>query len=134
MGLTDIAASAFSGVAAKVTDATAKLRRSAILYSLCAFCGVAAVVFASSASILALEPHVGDVYARLILAGFFALVVIAILLGLWLAGKPKAPAPAAQMPLNAQAQAGAAQRPVQFAQLAMIVEAVLLGYSMARRR
>ena len=133
MGLTDIAAAAFSGAAAKVTEATAKLRRSAILYSLCAFCGVAAVIFASSASILALEPHVGDVYARLILAGFFALVVIAILLGLWLAAKPKAPA-AAQMPLHAQAQAGATQRPVQFAQLAMIVEAVLLGYSMARRR
>ena len=54
MGLTDIAAAAFSGAAAKVTDATAKLRRNAILYSVCAFSGVAAVVFASSASILAL--------------------------------------------------------------------------------
>ena len=133
MGLNDIAAAAFSGVAAKVTDATAKLRRNAILYSVCAFSGVAAVVYASSATVLALEPHVGDVYARLILAGFFALVVIAILLGLWLAGNSTAPA-AAQMPSHAQAPPQAAQRSAQFAQLAMIVEAVMLGYSMARRR
>lgn len=131
MGLTDIAAAAFSGAAAKVADATAKLRRNAILYSVCAICGVTAVVFASSASVLALEPHVGDVYACLILAGFFALVVIAILLGLWLAAKPKMAA-ATQAPLHANAQS--AQRSAQFAQLAMIVEAVLLGYSMAKRR
>jgi hypothetical protein len=134
MGLNDIVASAFSGATAKLNGAATKLRRNAILYTLCAFCAVAAIVFAASASVLALEPHVGMVYARLILAAVFAVVVVAIVLALRLSGRPAA-APGAQpvqMPLHAQAQT--AQRSAQFAQLAMIVEAVLLGYSMARRR
>jgi hypothetical protein len=93
---------------------------------------VAAIVFATSASVLALEPLVGVVYARLIPAGVFALVVVGIVLTLWFSGRP-APVPVAQqMPLNPDAQT--AHRSTQFAQLAMIVEAVLLGYSMARRR
>jgi hypothetical protein len=118
-------------VMAALNGATVKLRRNAILYALCALCAVAAIVFAASASVLALEPHVGVIYARLILAAVFAVVVVAIMLGLWLARQPTT-VTAAQMPLHAQAQA--AQRTAQFAQLAMIVEAVLLGYSMARRR
>jgi hypothetical protein len=130
MRLNDIVASAFDGAFTKLNGATARLRRNAILYSLCAFCAVAAVVFAASASVLALEPHVGVVYARLILAGAFAIVVLGIVFALWLSSQPAAAAP--QMPLQAQAQT--AQRTAQFAQLAMIVEAVLLGYSMARRR
>ena len=131
MRLNDIVASAFDGAFTKLNGATARLRRNAILYSLCAFCAVAAVVFAASASVLALEPHVGVVYARLILAGAFAFMVLGIVFALWLSSQPAA-ATAPQMPLHAQAQT--AQRTAQFAQLAMIVEAVLLGYSMARRR
>jgi hypothetical protein len=42
------------------------------------------------------------------------------------------------MPLQAETHADvrmqAAQRSAQFAQVAMIIEAVMLGYSMARRR
>ena len=63
-------------------------------------------------------------YARLIPA----FVVLAIVFASWLSNRPAATA-APQMPLQAQAQT--AQRTAQFA---MIVEAVLLGYSMARRR
>lgn len=137
MRLNDMVATAFSGAAAKVAGATGKLKRNAILYAVCAFCGIAAVIYAASASVLALEPEVGAVYARLILAGIFALVVVAIMLGLRL-GRPSASAAAARMPLHADAHAEAraktAQRSAQFAQLAMIVEAVMLGYSMARRR
>jgi hypothetical protein len=129
MRLNDIVASAFDGASAKLNGATVKLRRNAILYSLCAFCAVGVVVFAASASVLALEPHVGVVYARLILAGVFAFVVLAIVSALWLSSRPVA---APQMPLHAQAQAS--QTAQRTAQLAMIVEAVLLGYSMARRR
>jgi hypothetical protein len=131
MRINGIVASALSGATAKLNEATAKLRRNAILYSLAAFCAVAAIVFATSASVLALEPHVGVVYARLILASVFALVVAGIVLTLWLSRRP-APVAAAQMPLHPDAQT--AQRSTQFAQLAMIVEALLLGYSMARRR
>ncbi len=137
MRLNDIVATALSGAAAKVAGATVKLKRNAILYAVCAFFGIAAVIYAASASVLALEPEVGAVYARLILAGAFAFVVLAILLGMWLARPSSTPAPARmplQAELHAEAQAQAAQRSAQFAQLAMIIEAAMLGYSMARRR
>ena len=129
MRFNEIFASAFDAAAAKLSGATVKLRRNALLYSLCALCVVAAIVFAASALILALEPHVGVVYARLILAGGFAVIAAVIVLTLWFIGRPTVVAP---MPLHAQAQT--AQRSTNFVQLAMIVEAVLLGYSMARRR
>lgn len=131
MGINDIAAVALNGVSAKLNGLTVKVRRNAILYSLAGLCTIAAIVFAASASVLALEPLVGVVYARLILAGVFAAVVAAIALALWLSARP-APVAAQAVPLHTQAQA--AQRSAQFAQLAMIVEAVLLGYSMARKR
>jgi hypothetical protein len=137
MRFNDMMATAFSGVAAKVADATGKLKRNAILYAVCVFCGIAAIIYAASASVLALEPEVGAVYARLILAGTFALVVVAIMLGLWLA-RPSTPRAGPRMPLQAETHADvrmqAAQRSAQFAQVAMIIEAVMLGYSMARRR
>ncbi len=131
MPLNDLVATAFNGAAAKLAATTSRAKRSAILYAICAFCGVCAAIFAASASVLALEPVVGMVYARLILAGAFALIVATILLGLWLASTARTPA-APQPALHAQPQT--AQRSAQFAQLAMIVEAVMLGYSMARRR
>ena len=59
-----------------------------------------------------------------------ALVVVAGALALRFAGQPAA----ARAQLNLHAQVNGSQRSAQFAQLAMIVEAVLLGYSMARRR
>ncbi len=93
MRLNDIVASAFDGAFTKLNGATARLRRNAILYSLCAFCAVAAVVFAASASVLALEPHVGVVYARLILAGAFAFMVLGIVFALWLSSQPAPPQP-----------------------------------------
>jgi hypothetical protein len=44
-----------------------------------------------------------------------------------------APEPARTVPVGAAAEAGP-QRQAQFAQIAMIIEAVMLGYSMSRRR
>jgi hypothetical protein len=137
MRLNDMVGAALGGAAAKITVVTARLKRDAILYAVCAFCGVVAVIYAASASVLALEPEVGAVYARLILAGAFAFVVAAIMIGMRLARPSAAPA-AARMPrhaeAHAEAQAEAAQRSAQFAQLAMVIEAAMLGYSMARRR
>ena len=121
MGLTDRAMMAFNGAATR-------LRRDAIVYGICAFCAVAAIVIAASASILALEPSVGVIYARLIVAGAF--VLIALLALLWL--RLLRPRPAAATPLFG-ASAEPSQRSAQFAQIAMIVEAVMLGYSLSRR-
>jgi hypothetical protein len=139
MRLNDIVAAAFSGATAKFGDAAAKLRRNAILYAICAVCAVTAIVFAASASLIALEPAVGVVYARLILAGAFAFVAAAAVLILWVLNRspavPRDPLRAqVHAQVNPQLNAQAAQRSAQFAQLAMIVEAVLLGYSMARKR
>jgi hypothetical protein len=133
MRLTDIVASAVGNATAKLSGAASNLRRTAILYAICAFCAVSAIVFAASASLIALELVVGVVYARLILAGVFALIAAAMVLTVWALNRP-AVKPAAPLPLHAQAQAQTEQRSAQFAQLAMIVEAVMLGYSMARKR
>jgi hypothetical protein len=131
MAFTDIVASAVGNVTAKLGGAAARLRRDAILYAICAFCGVAAIIFAAWASLIALEAAVGSVYARLIMAGAFALVTGTIVLSMWLTNRKPA-SPPERAPLQAQAQA--ARSSAQFAQLAMIVEAVLLGYSMSRKR
>jgi hypothetical protein len=134
MRINDIVASAVGNATAKLGGAASKLRRTAILYAICAFCAVAAIVFATSATLIALEPAVGTVYARLILAGVFALIAAAIVLAVWALNRPRH-APEKPVPLQAQpAQAQAARSSAQFAQLAMIVEAVMLGYSMARKR
>jgi hypothetical protein len=119
MRLTEIVGLAFNGVAARV-------RRDAIAYGLCAICALGAIIMATSASIMALEPYVGVVYARLIVAGVYLLIGLVTILALRLAR----PRPAV-VPLGASAESS--QRTVQFAQLAMIVEAVLLGYSLSRR-
>ena len=88
-------------------------------------------MFAASASVLALEPHVGVVYARLIVAGVFALVVLAIMLALVARQRGHRPPRRSRCRCSAQDNG---QRTAQFAQIAMIVEAVMLGYSLARRR
>lgn len=116
-------------IAQAVNPVFARVRRDAIAYALCAICGVAAIVFAASATVLALEPHVGVVYARLILAGVFALVLIATIITLRVSRPRTKP-----VALSAAAPQAQAQRSAQFTQLAMIVEAMLLGYTMSRRR
>jgi hypothetical protein len=127
MRLQDIVGMAFNGAAAK-------LRRDAILYGLCAVCALAAIVMATSASVLALEPKVGTVYARLIVAGVFALGAIMALLILRQARPAvRFDAQARVQGLDARIDATASTRNAQFAQIAMIVEALLLGWSLSRR-
>lgn len=125
MQLNDIVSVATRGL----HGALAKLQRDSILWAACAFCAVAAIVMATSASILALEPLVGSVYARLIVAGVFALIVVVIVLSVRLARPPQHARPA----VTVDAHIEAAPRNVQFAQIAMIIEAVMLGYSLSRK-
>jgi len=106
-----------------------KAQRSAIAYSVCAVCGLAVLILATSAAIMALIPVVGAVYAQLIVAGVF-LLVIAITM-IWLQRPARETVRA--VPVGATAEA-ATRSQAQFAQIAMIIEAVLLGYSMSRRR
>jgi hypothetical protein len=131
MRLTDIVSMALSGASAQLHGVAARLRRGAIAYGICAVCALAAIIMATSASILALEPLVGVVYARLIVAGVFVLIALITLLALRLARPRPVAAAAAATPLGARAEPS--QRSAQFAQIAMIVEAVMLGYSLSRR-
>ena len=53
-----------------------KIQRSAIAYAICAVCGIAVLILATGAAVMALIPVVGAVYAQLIVAGVFLLVIV----------------------------------------------------------
>jgi hypothetical protein len=122
MGLQDTVTGAVRGFVNKV-------RRDAIAYSICAVSGLAVLILATGAAVMALIPVVGAVYAQLIVAGVFLLVILVTMYRL----QRPAPEPARAVPVGAAADP-APQRSAQFAQIAMIIEAVMLGYSMSRRR
>ena len=106
-----------------------KAQRSTIAYGVCAVCGLAVLVLATGAAVMALIPVVGAVYAQLIVAGVFLLVIVITMF--WLHRPAREPVRA--VPVGATAEA-AARGQAQFAQIAMIIEAVMLGYSMSRKR
>jgi hypothetical protein len=106
-----------------------KAQRSAIAYSVCALCGLAVLILATGAAVMALIPLVGAVYAQLIVAGVFLLVIVITML--WL--QRPAREPSQHVPVGAAAES-ATRGQAQFAQIAMIIEAVMLGYSMSRKR
>ncbi|HWV42152.1 hypothetical protein [Pseudorhodoplanes sp.] len=105
-----------------------RLRRDAIAYGACAICALAALILATCAAVTALIPMVGIIYAQLIVAGAFLVITGGIVL--WMQRSGRQPA----QPLALGAAAETAQRQAQFAQIAMIIEAVMLGYSLSRRR
>ena len=106
-----------------------KAQRSAIAYSICALCAIAVLILATGATVMALIPLVGAVYAQLIIASVFLLVIVITML--WL--QRPAREPVRRVPVGAAAEATTRSQ-AQFAQIAMIIEAVLLGYSMSRKR
>jgi hypothetical protein len=106
------------------------VRRSAIAYSICALCVIAIVILGTCAAVMALIPMVGAVYAQLIVAAVYLMVIIVTMIWLQRRARP-APAPRAT---PAGAGAEIPQQQAQIAQIAMIIEAMMLGYSMSRRR
>lgn len=78
---------------------------------------------------MALIPVVGAVYAQLIVAAVFLLVILVTMFRLQRPAREQARA----VPVGASADA-TAHRQAQFAQIAMIIEAVMLGYAMSRKR
>ena len=107
-----------------------RIRRDAICYAICALSGVAVLVLATGAAVMALIPVVGAVYAQLIIAGVFLLVIIGTMF--WLQRPIGEPARA--VPVGATTAEAKPEQQAQFAQIAMIIEAVMLGYSMSRKR
>jgi hypothetical protein len=123
MRIADIVTMATAGFG----DTAARIRRAAIVYGICGACGLIAVVMGISAALLALDPLVGAVYSRLIVAGVFVMVALIA----WATVRLSQPRPAAAAAAPLGVAPGA--KP-QFAQIAMIVEAVMLGYSLSKRR
>ena len=104
-----------------------RVRRDALAYAICGVCALAALVLATSAGVLALVPLVGTINALLIAAGVFVVIMGGIVA--WVQRAP------AKQPVTAfSAPPETAVRQAQFAQIAMIIEAVMLGYSLSRRR
>jgi len=121
-----------SYVSNTVHGVVGRVRRDAIGYGICAVCAIAVVILATWAAVLALVPVVGVVYAPLIVAGGYVLIILVTMLWLQMANGRK-PEPAATAPLHASANPDTTQRQAQFAQVAMIIEALMLGFSMSRR-
>jgi hypothetical protein len=101
-----------------------RLRRQAIAVAVCTAGGIGAVYYASAAALLALEPQVGGIYARLIVAAGFALIALcAIVIPRLFRSESmteRAHAQAKAMPKNER--------------MAMIIEAVLLGFNASSTR
>jgi hypothetical protein len=102
------------------------LRRQAIAIAICIAGAIGAIFYAASAATLALEAEVGAVYGRLIVAGAFALLAIgAIAIPRLFA------APSESITQRAHTEAKAMPKNER---LAMIIEAVLLGFSASAHR
>ena len=117
MGLTDLAS-------ATVGRVFGRLMRRVVGWALVGLFGLAALYQASVAAGVALEAQFGGLYAHLMIAGFYALLAIAIVIFLLTVRRPL---------VDDEYRTSLAQLPVE-AQVATIIEALLLGYAMSRRK
>jgi len=101
-----------------------RLRNYAIGIAVCTAGTIGAAYYVLAAAVLALEPQVGAVYARLIVAAAFAIIALCAL---------AIPRLARAESLTKRAQAETKAMPKND-RLAMIIEAVLLGFSASAAR
>ncbi len=115
MSLYDIAATTADHLLGRL------VRRALLALALAGFAIVALYHF-TVAGMLALETRFSDLHAQLIVAGIYAALVAIGYAGLWATGhgQAKPDTPVLSKPREMQ--------------LAMIVEAAMLGYSLARKR
>lgn len=119
MALVEFASSALS-------SATRNMRRRATGYLAAGILFSAAALYAAAAALIALEAAIGPVGARLVLAALCVLAGAVILFAVRRNAQPS-------RPMHATQKNDAAKGPRQL-QLAMIMEALLLGFSMSRRK
>jgi hypothetical protein len=118
MALTDIAS-------ATIGRLVGRLMRRAVCWLFVGLFALAALYQASVAAVVGLEAQFGALYAHLMIAGFYALAAMAILAFLWFS---------VRRPLmDDDYRKTLAQLPAE-ARVATIVEALLLGYAMSRRK
>lgn len=111
-----------------ITDLTfnilfGRLLRRALGAALLGSFAIVALYYASNAGTLALTDKFGVLYAYLIMAAIYAAFALTVLTVLW-ATRAK--------PVIAEKPEGALTSPRNM-QIAMLIEAVMLGYSMARK-
>jgi hypothetical protein len=100
------------------------LRRQTIAIVIAIASAIGAIFYGLSATALALEPQVGTIYARLIIAGAFVVLgAVAVLIPRLFRRRGIAE--------RAKAEAAAMTREQK---VAMIIEALLLGFSLSSRR
>jgi hypothetical protein len=118
MALTDF-------VSATIGRIVGRLVRRAACWALVGVFGLAALYQASVAVGVALEIKFGAVYAHLMIAGFYALVAIGFVIFLWVT---------VRRPLLDEKYRKSLAQLSGDAQVATLIEAMLLGYAMARRK
>ena len=101
------------------------LVRRVVCWVLVALFGLAALYQASVAAVVALEAHFGAVYAHLLMAGIYALLAIGILVFFWVT---------VRRPFVDQEYRDMLAKLPAEAQVATVVEALLLGCAMSRRK
>jgi hypothetical protein len=100
-----------------------RLLRRASIAVIIAACAIVALYHFTIAGTIALAGQYGDLYARLMVGGIYTLLSIVSLSILW-AMRPKSAASAGTPALSHPREI----------QLIMLVEAVMLGYALARKR
>lgn len=118
MSLSDIASATIGRILGRLT-------RRALCWLLAGLFGLAALYQASVAAVVALEEAFGALYAHLIVAAFYLVVALAIVGYLWVSVRRPL--------LDEDYRKTLAKLPAE-AQVATIIEAMLLGYAMARRK
>lgn len=118
MALTDVASATLERIAGR-------LMRRAVCWLLVGLFALAALYQASVSAAVALEDSFGGLYAHLMIAGFYALAAIGILAFLWFSVRRPL--------LDDDYRETLAKLPTE-ARVATIIEALLLGYALSRRK
>jgi hypothetical protein len=118
MALTDI-------VSAAIGRIVGHLARRVVCWALVGVFALAALYQASVAAVVALEAQFGAVYAHLLIAGLYALLAIGIVVFLWVTVRRPF--------VGKEHRESLAALPPEL-QAATIVEALLLGYAMSRKK
>jgi hypothetical protein len=112
-------------VSATIGRIAGRLVRRVVCWALVGIFGLAALYQASVAGVVALEAQFGAVYAHLMIAGLYALVAIGIVTFLWVTTRRSF--------VGKEYKESLAALPPEL-QAATIVEALLLGYAMSRKK
>src|SRR5262249_16898833 len=108
-------------IALALKGAAARMRRYVLACVACAILAIVAILEMTAAVVLALEPHLGGVFARLAVAGILALGLVVIRVALHIRRRARGTARATPA---AQAQS---------VPMATLLEVFLLGYSFGQR-